>query len=93
MGVNGGRIVKSTVEDDCWGGDTSRFNYGRISGLSKEIVITVLLGSGLEHCSKVIRGRGKACNSDNLVSFFEFLNIDGGDFGDCGKRLSVGGGN
>ena len=51
----------------------------------------MLLSSGLEHCGKVIRERGKACNSDDLVSRFEFVDIGGGDFGDCGERLSVGG--
>ena len=91
MRVNGNGIVKSTVEDDSWGSDTCRFDYGSISGLSKEIVVTVLLSSGLEQCSKVIRGRGNARNSNDLVSLFEFLNIGGGDFGDCWKRLSVGG--
>lgn len=86
--VDGNGIIEGTVEDNGWGGDTSRLDYGGISGLSKEIVITVLLGSGLEDCSCSIRG-GKVCNGNDLVSFFEFLNIAGGDFGDCGKRLSV----
>ena len=86
--IDGNGVVEGTVEDNGWGGDTGRFDYGSISGLSKEIVITMLLGSGLEDCSCSIRG-GKVCNGNDLVSFFEFLNIAGGDFRDCGKRLSV----
>lgn len=86
--VDGNGIVEGTVEDNRWGGDTSRFDYGSISGLSKEIVITVLLGSVLEDYSSSIRGGGKVCNGNDLVSFFEFLNIAGRNVGDCRKRLS-----
>lgn len=54
MRVDGNGVVESTVEDNGWGGDTSQFDYGSIGGLSKEIVITVLLGSGLEYCRNII---------------------------------------
>ena len=89
MRVDGNGVIESAIEDNGWGGDASQFDYGSIRGLSKEIVITVTLSSGLEHRSKIVRGRGKVCNGDDLVSVFEFLNVSGSNFRDGGKGLSV----
>jgi hypothetical protein len=85
VGIGRNGIIKRAIEDDGGRGDPSRFDKSGISGLAEEIIITVLLGSGLEHRSNGIRRGGKVCKGDDLVSLFEFLEVGGSNIRNCGK--------
>lgn len=90
VGVFGFWLVKRAVYDNSGGSNASSLNGSLVSGQTKEVVVTVRVGSRAELSGRGISEGGEVSNGNDFVRFCELFVVLGGNFRNGRERLSIG---